>query len=253
MAEENNIIDFEKQRVEDKLNYLYKLQIIDSKIDEINLIKGELPLEVRDLEDEIAGLETRMQNLENSNEVSKSLINSSEQSKIESDKKIKHYTEQLNQIVNNREFESINREIEYQTLEMELRNKEISKYKAEIEAKKELLATLSEKITIKNEDLALRKLELNKIQLENKQEEEILMQERKDLIQKVEPRLLYAYGRIRGNVINKIAVAHIDREACSGCNSKIPPQRQIEIKSNKKIISCEFCGRILVDKNSFSE
>lgn len=252
MAKENNTIDFEKQRIDEKLSNLYKLQLIDSKIDGINLIKGELPLEVRDLEDEIAGLETRMQNLENSNEVSNSLINSSEQSKLESEKKIKHYSEQLNQIVNNREFESLNREIEYQNLEIELRNKEINKYKAEIEAKKELLKNITEKIVNKKEDLTQRKLELNKIQIENKQEEEQLMEERKELMKIVEPRLLYAYGRIRANVINKIAVAHIEREACSGCNSKIPPQRQIEIKSNKKIISCEFCGRILVDKNSFS-
>ncbi|MDR2835315.1 MAG: C4-type zinc ribbon domain-containing protein [Bacteroidales bacterium] len=251
MAIEKNKIDFEKQTINEKLRGLYILQKIDSKIDSINLIKGELPLEVRDIEDEITGLNTRMTNLINQIEVAKSLIHSSEEAKKESQTLIEKYSEQIKNIKNNREFESLTRELEFQNLEIELKDLNISKYKNEMENNKLLITELKTKISEKTQDLTQRKGELNTILGENKHEEQTLTAERNILIKEIEPRLLYAYSRIRSNVINKIAVAHIEREACSGCNSKIPPQRQIEIKSNRKIITCEFCGRIIVDAEAF--
>ena len=246
-----NKIDFEKQSVIDKLRSLYDLQQIDSKIDEIKMIKGELPMTVRDLEDELAGLKTRLQNHKTAVESAKSLISSSENDKKKKFALIEKYNEQINNIKNNREFESLTRELNYEKLEIELCDKNINKYKEEIDVKKQAIIELEKQISEKNADLKLKRQELNAIQKESKQEEEILVADRDKLIKFVEPRLLYAYSRIRNSVINKIAVAHIKHEACSGCKSKIPPQRQIEIKSNRKIISCEFCGRIVVDASAF--
>ena len=244
---ENNAIDFEKQTVTEKLKGLYELQKIDSKVDEIILIKGELPLEVRDLEDGIAGLNTRKQNTENSIEAQKAIIQSAEISKKEAFALIEKYSEQLNHIKNNREYESLSREIEFQKLEIEYKDKKIREQLAEIEEKQLQLITLENTIVEYKENLHAKRKELKTIQKENKQVEEELSKKRAELIFKIEPRLQYAYTRIRNSVINRIAVAHIQKEACSGCNSKIPPQRQIDIRSNRKIITCEFCGRILVD------
>jgi predicted nucleic acid-binding Zn-ribbon protein len=244
-------IDFEKQSTIEKLGSLYNLQKIDSKVDEIRLIKGELPMTVRDLEDELVGLNTRLQNHKTAVESAESLIVSTENEKKKKKALIDKYNEQINHIKNNREFESLTRELNFETLEVELCDKNIEKYRKEIEAKKEAIAELESAIVAKTSELRLKKSELQAIQKESKQEEEALISERETLIKLVEPRLLYAYSRIRNSVINKIAVAHIKHEACSGCNSKIPPQRQIEIKSNRKIISCEFCGRIIVDAGAF--
>jgi len=250
MATENKI-NFEQQTILEKIEGLYKLQKIDSNIDAIKLIKGELPLEVRDLEDGIAGFNIRKQNLETSIHSAKSLISSQKEQKKEHQALIDKYQEQIKTIKNNREYDSFNREIEYSTLQIELAEKEISKFDLDIIEKKSLIEELKAQIDEKKQELKIKKAELHTIQTENKQEEESLTTMRDSLIIKIEPRLLYAYSRIRNSVINKIAVAHIEREACSGCNSKIPPQRQIEIKSNRKIITCEFCGRILIDNEVF--
>lgn len=233
--------------VTDKLKNLYRLQLIDSEIDRMRIMRGELPLEVRDLEDELEGLDTRITNLETEVEFLESQITSREMAKTDSQALIKKYSEQQNNVRNNREYDSLTKEIEFQNLEMELSDKKIKEHKVDIELKQQLIIESKAKYADRSKDLELKKSELEGIVSETQMDEENLNKQKEEISEQIEPRLLYAYSRIRNNVINKLAVVSIERDACGGCFNKIPPQRQLDIKSNRKIIPCEYCGRILVD------
>lgn len=247
MAKAENKIDKSTQSVTEKLKNLYRLQLIDTKIDQIRILRGELPLEVNDLEDEIAGLETRIANFKNDITKLNEDISFSENAKLDAEALIKKYTEQQNNVRNNREFDSLSKEIEYQNLEIELCDKKIREYKHEIEQKTAQIEEANEKLVDKQQHLEQKKQELDTIISETKVDEEKQNKEREEIAENIDPRLLAAYSRIRNNVLNKLAVVSIERDACGGCFNKITPQRQIDIKSSRKIIPCEFCGRILVD------
>ncbi|MBP8992794.1 MAG: hypothetical protein KBG30_03155 [Bacteroidales bacterium] len=247
MAKAENKIDKSTQSVTEKLKNLYRLQLIDTKIDQIRILRGELPLEVSDLEDEIAGLETRIANFKNDITKLNEDISFSENAKLDAEALIKKYTEQQNNVRNNREFDSLSKEIEYQNLEIELCDKKIREYKHEIEQKTAQIEEANEKLVDKQQHLEQKKQELDTIISETKVDEEKQNKEREEIAENIDPRLLAAYSRIRNNVLNKLAVVSIERDACGGCFNKITPQRQIDIKSSRKIIPCEFCGRILVD------
>ncbi|PLX07096.1 MAG: hypothetical protein C0596_13285 [Marinilabiliales bacterium] len=227
--------------IEEKLKSLYRLQLIDSEIDRIKITRGELPLEVRDLEDEIAGLETRVTNLENEVSQLDSQISARENGKKEAEALIKKYTDQQNNVRNNREYDSLSKEIEFQNLEIELCDKKIKEHKADIETKNVLIEESRTKFEERSKDLEVKKAELDTIIAETQKDEEKLNKQREDIAAVIEPRLLYAYSRIRNNVLNKLAVVSIERDACGGCFNKIPPQRQLDIKSSRKIIPCEYC------------
>lgn len=233
--------------VEEKLLALYKLQIIDSQIDKIRTVRGELPLEVQDLEDELAGLQTRIDNLKE--EVSQLDTGISDKKNAIKDALalIKKYEAQQGNVRNNREFESINKEIEYQTLDIQLSEKRIKEFKAGIDAKTELIAQSQKTFDERSKDLDDKKAELADIVSETEKDEKKLMDSSKKAATKIEDRLLTAYKKIRENATNGLAVVTIHRDACGGCFNKIPPQRQMEIRLRKKIIVCEYCGRILVD------
>ncbi len=247
MAKAENKIDKSTQSVTEKLKNLYRLQLIDTKIDQIRILRGELPLEVSDLEDEIAGLETRLTNFKNDIAQLNEEIAFRENAKLEAEALIKRYTEQQNNVRNNREFDSLSKEIEYQNLEIELCDKKIREYKHEIEQKTAQIEEANEKLVDKQQHLEQKKQELDTIISETKVDEEKQNKEREEIAENIDARLLAAYSRIRNNVLNKLAVVSIERDACGGCFNKITPQRQIDIKSSRKIIPCEFCGRILVD------
>ena len=239
--------------IEEKLKALYELQKVDSDVDKIKILRGELPLEVQDLEDEIIGLETRMQNLEDE---LKSLDTAQANKKAEivnSQALIKKYQEQQNNVRNNREFDSLSKEIEFQTLEIELCEKRIREFTIQISAKNEQIAQSRQQLEERQGDLKNKKDELEDISMETRKEEEHLHAKSKDLETIIEPRLITAYKRIRGNARNGLAVVTVERDACGGCFNKIPPQRQLDIKSRKKIIVCEYCGRILVDSEISKE
>jgi len=237
----------ESLTIHEKLQNLYRLQLIDSEIDRIKIMRGELPLEVRDLEDEIAGLETRVNNLESEVSQLNSQIAARQNGKKESEALIKKYSDQQNNVRNNREYDSLTKEIEFQSLEIELCEKKIKEHTSDIEIKKALIGESRTKFEERAKDLEVKKAELDNIIAETQKDEEKLDKKREDIASNIEPRLSYAYSRIRNNVLNKLAVVSIERDACGGCFNKIPPQRQLDIKSSRKIIPCEYCGRILVD------
>lgn len=247
MTKTESKIEAANKTVTDKLKSLYRLQLIDSEIDRIKIVRGELPLEVRDLEDEIEGLETRVNNLVTDVDNMKTQISQREIGKSESDALIKKYTEQQNNVRNNREYDSLTKEIEFQNLEIELCDKKIKEFAADIEIKSVLITESKEKFEDRKKDLDAKKAELDTIIAETQKDEEKLNKDREKIASNIEPRLLYAYSRTRNNVLNKLAVVAIERDACGGCFNKIPPQRQLDIKSSRKIIPCEYCGRILVD------
>jgi hypothetical protein len=233
--------------VEDKLRALYDLQIIDSRIDEIRNVRGELPLEVEDLEDEVAGLSTRLEkfkadlvSIEDQIKAKKNAIEAHQAS-------IKRYTEQQKNVRNNREFNSLTKEVEFQELEIQLAEKHIKEMKASIGHKKEVVANSKEKLNQKTTHLKHKKAELNDIMAETQKEENFLMQKSAEYEAKIEERLLAAYKRIRSSVINGLAVVSIERGASAGSFFTIPPQTQVEIASRKKILTDEHSGRILVD------
>ena len=234
--------------VEEKLQHLYELQRIDTEIDKIKTLRGELPLEVQDLEDEIAGLETRLENLKNEiSEADKSVTNK-KQEITKSEELIKKYSEQLDNVRNNREYDALTKEVEFQKLEIELQQKRIREAQ-KLKAEKEVNLEISNKqYTEKKADLEAKKAELDDIIAETHKDEEALTQKSEELSQNIEERLLTAYRKIRDNARNGLAVVTVDRDACGGCFNKIPPQRQLDIRSRKKIIVCEYCGRILIDK-----
>lgn len=233
--------------VEEKLRALYELQQVDSKIDKIRTVRGELPLEVRDLEDMVAGLETRINNY---TEELKNLDEAiSEKKNVIKDAQalIKKYETQQGKVRNNREYDSITKEIEFQNLEIQLAEKRIKEFKANILAKKAIAEESQLELESRQKDLKIKKKELEEIVAETEKEETALIKKSKASEAVIEDRLLNAYKRIRANVMNGLGVVTVERDACGGCFNKIPPQRQLDIRTHKKIIVCEHCGRILVD------
>jgi len=232
--------------MEEKIITLYELQKIDSKIDEINKLKGELPLEVQDLEDEIAGLETRMANISaEADELTAGIKNNKDE--IEKAKAlIAKYEAQLDNVRNNREFDALTKEIEYQKLEIELYEKKIKEATADVKVKKKMIEDNEAVIADRKVDLEAKRTELNSIDQETAKELEALQAQSAAAAAKIDERLLTAYNRIRHNVRNGLAVVTVKRDACGGCFNRIPPQRQLDIRTNKKVIVCEYCGRILV-------
>ncbi|WP_047448756.1 zinc ribbon domain-containing protein [Alistipes sp. ZOR0009] len=252
-TEKNKAVEANELSVEERLRTLYELQVVDSEIDKIKTLRGELPLEVQDLEDEIEGLDTRVRNLENEILNLNSQI-AKKKSDIENSKGlIKKYEEQQNNVRNNREFESLAKEIEFQTLEIELSEKRIREFTVQVKDKNRLIEDAKLHIQERAIDLENKRRELNEITSETQKEEDELTERSQKLEQLIEPRLIYAYKRIRSNARNGLAVATVKRDACGGCFNRIPPQRQLDIKLSKKVIVCEYCGRILVDASFAGE
>ena len=239
--------DPQEYTVEEKLKTLYQLQTTLSKIDEIKTLRGELPLEVEDLEDEIVGLNTRIDNIKgNINELRRELVG--RKADIEkANNAIAKYKEQLDNVSNNRQFDLLTKEIEYQQLEVELAEKKTVEANEALEARQIDLAQAIKDLDERKNDLVDKKSELEEIVSETKQEEEKLREKSKELETKIEPRLLQSFKRIRKNTRNGLGIVYVQRDACGGCFNHIPPQRQLDIKSHKKIIVCEYCGRIMVD------
>jgi len=235
--------------VEEKLKALFELQLIDSKIDKLRIIRGELPLEVQDLEDVVAGLETRFENYSAESKDLEQQVTEKQNAIKDHKANIKKYEAQLGKVKNNREYDAITKEIEFQNLEIQLCEKRIKEYKAIIGAKEDFLSKAEEDLKDKKKDLKVKKSELDEIIEETQKEEEDLMIESEKRGKEIEARLINAYRRIRSNSRNGLAVVPIERDACGGCFNKIPPQRQLDIKTHKKIIVCEHCGRVLVDPN----
>ncbi len=244
-----NIQKEEEVSIEQKLIALYTLQQIDSQITRIRIIRGELPLEVEDLEDEIAGLETRITNFHKEEEQNENLIEEQKNLIKESDVLIARYKEQQNNVRNNREYDSLTKELEFQSLEIELANKKIKELRYKNDLLKEEVESAEGKLKDKNLDLNAKKDELDSIVEETKIEEEKLTRKSEENEKFIEDRLLTAYKRIRNNARNGLAVVQIERDACGGCFNKIPPQHQLDIRVHKKIIVCDYCGRILVDQD----
>jgi len=233
--------------VEDKLRAIYDLQLIDSRIDEIRNVRGELPLEVEDLEDEVAGLSTRSEKLKKDLETIEDLIKVKKNSIDEHKEAIKRYTKQQETVRNNREFNSLTKEVEFQELEIQLAEKQIKEMKASIEHKKAIIAESKERLELKSNHLKHKKAELEDIMSETEKEETFLSEKSSEYRTSIEPRLLAAYDRIRFSVRNGLAVVSIERGASAGSFFTIPPQTQVEIAARKKIITDEHSGRILVD------
>ncbi|MBN8642245.1 MAG: hypothetical protein J0L86_10580 [Flavobacteriales bacterium] len=233
--------------VEDKLRALYDLQLIDTRIDEIRNVRGELPLEVEDLEDEVAGLSTRLEKLQQDLVTIEDNIKAKKNAVEDHQAAIKRYTEQQKEVRNNREFNSLTKEVEFQELEIQLAEKQIKEMKASIEHKKEVISNSKEKLEEKSTHLKHKKAELSDIMAETQKEESFLTEKSAEYEALIEERLLAAYKRIRSSVRNGLAVVSIERGASAGSFFTIPPQTQVEIASRKKIITDEHSGRILVD------
>ena len=233
--------------VEEKLKTLYQLQTALSSIDEKRALRGELPLEVQDLEDEIEGLTTRVEKIQNDiNEFERAVVQKKGEI-ADAEQSVARYKSQLDEVKNNREYDTLSKEIEFQSLEIELCNKKIREANARIAEKKEELALNQQTIAERKEDLDVKKGELEEIMEETRAEEDKLKEKVKDLEAKIETRLLTSFKRIRKNARNGLGVVYVQRDACGGCFNKIPPQRQLDIKMHKKIIVCEYCGRIMID------
>ncbi|MEC4049839.1 hypothetical protein OX284_010400 [Flavobacterium sp. SUN046] len=233
--------------VEDKLRALYDLQIIDTRIDEIRNVRGELPLEVEDLEDEVAGLTTRLEKLQHDLGTIEDSIKAKKVAIDDHKAAITKYTEQQKEVRNNREFNSLTKEVEFQELEIQLAEKQIKEMKASIEHKKEVISTSKDRLDQKSSHLKHKKAELSDIMSETQKEESFLNEKSAEFESLIEERLLAAYKRIRSSVRNGLAVVSIERGASAGSFFTIPPQVQVEIASRKKIITDEHSGRILVD------
>ena len=233
--------------VEEKLQSLYQLQSMLTEIDKIKTLRGELPLEVQDLEDEIAGLTTRIEKASaDVVEMSKGVAENKNTIEV-SKQAVAKYQEQQDHVSNNREFDSLNKEIEFKNLEIELAEKRIREFTNAINAKKEEIENNRALVAEKQQDLEVKKSELQEIIEENRQEEERLREKCKNLELNIEPRLLQSFKRIRNNTRNGLGIVYVQRESCGGCFNKIPPQRQLDIRMRKKIIVCEYCGRIMID------
>ena len=233
--------------VEERLKTLYQLQTTLSGIDEKRALRGELPLEVQDLEDEIEGLSTRVEKIQADIKEYEQAINQ-KKGEIETAKaSVERYKTQLNDVKNNREYDTLTKEIEFQSLEIELCNKKIKDAQFRIDEKKEELAKSHEIIEDRKQALDVKKSELDEIMQETREEEDKLKAKVKELESKIEPRLLTSFKRIRKNARNGLGIVYVQRDACGGCFNKIPPQRQLDIKMHKKVIVCEYCGRIMID------
>jgi hypothetical protein len=239
--------------VEDQLKALHELQVIDTKVDKIRIIRGELPLEIEDLEDSIAGLDTRLEKFEEELEILNENIVANKNTVALATDAIERYEIQLKEIKNNREFTSLTKEVEYQNLEIQLAEKKAAQNTANVLHKTEIIDACKEQIAERNEELKLKLAELSEIVAETEKEEKSLIADSVKAEKVIPERLLTAYKRIRSKVVNGLAVVSVEREACGGCFSQIPPQRQLDIKMHKKVIVCEHCGRIMVDANILEE
>ncbi|MBQ9386836.1 MAG: hypothetical protein IJU24_08155 [Bacteroidaceae bacterium] len=247
MATKETKKDPSEYSVEEKLQSLYQLQTMLSEIDKIKTLRGELPLEVQDLEDEIAGLTTRIEKASSDVvEMSKGVAENKNVIEV-SKAAVAKYQEQQDHVSNNREFDSLNKEIEFKNLEIELAEKRIREFTSAINAKKDEIENNKALVEEKKQDLEVKKSELQEIIEENRQEEERLRERSKQLELTIEPRLLQSFKRIRNNTRNGLGIVYVQRESCGGCFNKIPPQRQLDIRMRKKIIVCEYCGRIMID------
>ncbi len=233
--------------VEEKLKALYQLQTTLSAIDEKRALRGELPLEVQDLEDEIAGLDTRIEKIQNEIADFEAAITMKRGEIATAQASVERYQNQLNEVKNNREYDTLTKEIEFQSLEIELCNKKIKEALVRIEERKVDLTHNNELKQERESILKEKKEELDEIMQETKEEEERLKNKAKELETKIEERLLNSFKRIRKNARNGLGLVYVQRDACGGCFNKIPPQRQLDIKIHKKVIVCEYCGRILID------
>lgn len=237
----------ENLSVEERLKALYELQTILSEIDRIKIVRGELPIEVQDLEDDIARLQTRISNFKAEIDDLKKKL-SAEKAKIEESKmKINRYKEQIENVSNNREYDLLSKEIEFQTLEIELSEKHINEFNRVIENKNADIASIEENLVDRKHILDEKKQELEEIVAETRQDEERLREQAHAIEPRIDERTLTAFKRIRKNARNGLGVVYIQRNACGGCFNRIPPQKQLEIKMHKKIIVCEYCGRIMID------
>lgn len=237
-----------EQSVEQKLQALYDLQTLHTKIDRIRQVRGELPMEVADLEDEVAGLETRINKIKTELDDLEDAIVTRKNMIRDSQTAIKKYEAQLAEVKNNREYDAISKEIEIQGLEIQVCEKKIREYGFEITNKTEVYEKAAANLEERKKDLEAKKAELENITAETQKEEEELIKKAEEAETRVEERLLIAYQRLRKNAKNGLAVVTIQRDSCSGCFNQIPPQRQLDIRQRKKIIVCEHCGRILVDE-----
>ena len=233
--------------VEEKLKTLYQLQSALSAIDEKKALRGELPLEVQDLEDEIEGLTTRIEKIKNEISEFQKAISQKKGEIADAEASVARYKSQLDDVKNIREYDTLSKEIEFQTLEIELCNKKIREANTRIQEKQNELVLNEEVIKEREGDLEVKKNELDEIMQETRAEEEKLKEKVKDLESKIESRLLTSFKRIRKNARNGLGVVYVQRDACGGCFNKIPPQRQLDIKMHKKVIVCEYCGRIMID------
>lgn len=238
-----------EKTIPERLSELYRLQLIDSQLDEIQVLKGELPMEVKDLEDEIEGLQRRVQKLEDSRKELEDAIAQHKNKIKESETLIAKYGRQLDDVKNNREYEALTKEIELQRLDIQLSEKRIREVEASIVAKDETLQAARDRMADKNKNLENKKVELDKIIAKTEKDGNKLLKQSETQRKVIEDRLLKAYDRVRQSYRNGLAVVTVERDACGGCFNKIPPQLQLEISLQKKIIACEHCGRILVDSS----
>tara|TARA_B110000438_G_scaffold52248_1_gene52482 strand:- start:5869 stop:6618 length:750 start_codon:yes stop_codon:yes gene_type:complete len=235
--------------VEDRLKALYQLQIIDSEVDKIRIVRGELPLEIEDLEDLLAGLKTRLDKLTGELEIITNDVLSKKNIILDASTLVKKYEKQLKNIKNNREFSSLTKELEYKGLEIQLNEKQIIELQAKVLHKEEVINESKHQISEREQELSVKNKELAAIVKETEKEEKVLLKKSDKAQVVIEERILSAYNRIRSKVKNGLAVVSVDRDACGGCFNQIPPQRQLDIQMHKKVIVCEHCGRILVDSN----
>lgn len=233
--------------VEEKLKTLYQLQTTLSSIDEKKSLRGELPLEVQDLEDELEGLHIRVEKIQNEIAEFQDAVVQKKHEITDAEASVERYKSQLNDVKNNREYDTLTKEIEFQSLEIELCNKKIKEAAIKIEECKRDLESTQQSISEREEDLNEKRDELDEIMQETREEEDKLKAKAKELETKIEPRLLTSFKRIRKNARNGLGIVYVQRDACGGCFNKIPPQRQLDIKMHKKIIVCEYCGRIMID------
>lgn len=253
MAKAKKSAEVAEMTIAEKLKALYDLQLVDTAIDKIRILRGELPLEVQDLEDEIEGLQTRVSKYDDDIESLDKSINGKKQEIANAQDLIKKYEEQQNNVRNNREYDSLSKEIEFQTLEIELCEKRIREFSVLIDEKKVVIDESTGVLNERKLDLENKKKELEDIIDETKKEEDVMEKKSAQLEEIIEERLTTAYNKIRANARNGLAVVPVERDACGGCFNKIPPQRQLDIASRKKIIVCEYCGRILVDSKISEE
>ncbi len=235
--------------IAEKLKQLYELQLIDSEIDEIAILKGELPIEVSDLEDEIVGLQTRVNKLTANIEDLELEISKHDANLKESEALIARYEKQTDNVKNDREYNALQKELEIQKLEIQLSEKKMKELRAIIANKQETLKATQEKLDQKNKDLSLKKVELEKIIEKTEKDTEKLIRKSEKAKKKIDERLLKAYLKVRKAYRNGLGVVTVERDACGGCFNQIPPQIQLEIAMRKKVIACEHCGRVLVDGN----